>query len=114
MNFEPVPSSFARRPVAANAGVASFLFSTYRWMAGGLALTGITAWLVANSAALSQLVVGNRLVFYGLMIAEFAMVVAFSRKVAQVSAATAAAMFLGYALLNGLTLSVIFMAYAQA
>jgi FtsH-binding integral membrane protein len=42
------------------------------------------------------------------------MVIAFTSMAHRVSASTAAAMFLGYAGLNGLTFSVLFMAYTQA
>ena len=114
MNTEPVPSSYYGRPAASNASVAQFMWATYGWMAAGLAITAAAAWAVANSPAVANVVLGNRLVFFGLIIAQFVMVVAFSRKVASVPASTAGAMFLGYSLLNGLTLSVVFMAYAHA
>src|SRR3954464_6670212 len=87
--------------------VNDILWVTYRWMALGLALTGLVAFLVANTPAVLDVVVGNRIVFYGLMFAQLGLVVAFSTMAARVSAATAALMFFGYAALTGLTLSVL-------
>lgn len=95
------------------SAATSFLWSTYRWMAVGLALTGLVAALVASSPGLAQAVLGTPL-FWGLIIAELVLVVAFSAKAATVSPGTAAAMFLGYAALNGVTFAFIFFAYTQA
>lgn len=90
---------------------SAFLWSTYRWMSIGLAVTGLAAFLVASSPQALSLIVGNRPVFYGLIIAELLMVVAFTPVAMRASAAAAAGMFLGYSLLNGLTLSVVFLIY---
>lgn len=114
MNIEPVPSSYYRRPVGTSAAVSSFMWATYAWMAAGLAVTAAAAWAVVNTPAVAQVVLGNRLAFYGIMFAQLAVVFTFSRKVASMSAQAAGAVFLGYALLNGLTLSTIFIVYAHA
>ena len=90
------------------------LWVTYRWMALGLAVTGPVALLVANSPALIEFVVGNRLVFYGLMFAQLGLVVAFSVQAARVSAGAAAAMFFAYAALTGLSFSVLFLIFTAA
>jgi FtsH-binding integral membrane protein len=83
-------------------------------MSAGLALTGLTAMLVASSPAALELVVGNKITFYGLLIAELVMVLAFTPVAMRASSAVAALMFLAYSALNGLTLSVLFLAYTQA
>ncbi len=100
----------ARVDAAAN----EFLWKTYRWMSLGLAATGVTALLVAGSPAIASVVLGNSIVFYGLIIAELGLVVAFSAKVATMSPAAAATTFLAYSVINGLTLSVIFLAYTAS
>jgi uncharacterized protein len=105
------------RPVdQARAGAAEteFLWKTYRWMSMGLALTGAIAWIVAGSPQLTALVLGNRIVFYGLMLAELGMVVFFSAKASSMTFGSAAALFLGYSALNGLTMSIIFMIYTAS
>ena len=83
-------------------------------LAGGLFATAVTSTVVASSETLVNLILGNRIVFYGLLIGEFAMVVAFSSLVNRISAAAATALFFAYAIVNGLTLSVIFMIYTAA
>jgi len=94
--------------------VQSFIRSVYAWMFGGLALTTAAALWVINSEAMQALVFGNRLVFYGLLIAEFGLAMWVQVRINHMTAPTAASAFLVYSLLNGLTLSVIFMIYTTA
>ena len=94
--------------------VNEFIRSVYNWMAVGLALTGGTAFFVANSPGLLRLIVGNQLIFFGLIIAELAMVFTLSARVSRMQASTATSLFVGYSILNGLTLSVIFLLYTSA
>lgn len=100
----------ASRGVVA-ADTNAFMRKVYAFMAGGLFATAVTATVVASSETLANVILGNRIVFYGLLIGEFAMVVAFSSLVNRISAAAATALFFAYAIVNGLTLSVIFMIY---
>lgn len=90
------------------------LWATYRWMSLGLAITGLVAWLVSRSPAALELFVQNRMVFYGLMLAQIGLVVAFSALVARVSTAVAATMFFAYAGLTGLTFSALFLVYTTS
>jgi len=92
----------------------AFFRKVYAYMAGGLFATGVTAMAVASSEVLVNAIWGNRILFIGLMIAEFIMVVAFSKVVEKLSAPAAAAFFLAYAVLNGVTLSIIFLAYTAS
>lgn len=94
--------------------VNSFIRSTYNWMALGLGLTGLVALFTANSPPLLRFIFGNSFVFYGLIIAELALVFILSSRVSKMEPGTATAMFLGYAALNGLTLSAIFLVFAAA
>jgi FtsH-binding integral membrane protein len=98
---------------ADTAAVNDFLWKTYRWMSFGLALTGLVAWVVANTPAVSNVIFTNPMLFYGLLIGEVVMVIAFTRMVSRLSFAQAAAMFLAYSAVNGLTLSFIFLIYTQ-
>jgi len=91
-----------------------FLWTVYRWMSLGLFATGIAALGVASSPAAINLILGNRVVFYGLLIAELAIVWMFRPIVQRLSPAGAAALFVGYSVLNGLTLSMIFLVYTAA
>lgn len=80
-------------------------------MSIGLATTGLVALAVASSPAALSFVFGNPLVFYGLMVAELLLVMAFAPVAARVGTGAASAMFFGYAALSGVTFSVIFLRY---
>lgn len=90
---------------------AQFFAQVYGWMAVGLGLTGGMALFAASSPVLQHFIFGTRFVFFGLIIVELVVVGFLSARIFQWSLPQAKAAFISYALLNGLTLSVIFMAY---
>jgi FtsH-binding integral membrane protein len=92
---------------------AAFFRKVYAFMALGLTATAVTAMLVASSEEAIRFIVLNRPVFYGLLFAELAMVWAFSSMVQRISTVAAGAMFFAYAVMNGLTLAVIFLLYTS-
>ena len=94
--------------------VNSFVRSVYNWMAIGLALTGFVAYYVSNSQSMQNIIFGNPMVFYGLIIGELAMVFYLSARVNKMQASTATALFVLYAALNGATLSAVFLAYTKS
>ena len=94
--------------------VNSFIQSVYNWMAIGLGLTGITAFFTANSPTMMQLIFSNQLLFFGLLIGELVLVFTISARIGKMQASTATGLFVLYAVLNGLTLSVIFLAYTAS
>ncbi len=86
-----------------------FLAKVFNWMAAGLALTGIVAWFaVASGLTLS---IARSPMYILLILAELGMVFYLAARVEKMQAATATALFIGYAALNGITLSVIFLRY---
>ena len=95
------------------ASEAAFFRRVYNWMVAGLALTGLMAWFTAHSPTLMSLIYGNPIVFYVLIGAELLMVFTLAGRVGRMKASTAGTMFIIYSLLNGLTLSFIFLAYAN-
>ena len=86
----------------------------YGWMGGGLALTALVSLLTVSSPALLQAILGNRILFYALILGELGLVVAISGAINRISASTASLLFLAYAALNGLTMSTIFVAYTSS
>lgn len=86
----------------------------YLWMAMALAITGVTAFGVANNEALLTLIFGNPFVFWGLFIAEFALVMILSARIQRMSLTTATLMFIVYSILNGSVLSIVLLAYTQS
>jgi FtsH-binding integral membrane protein len=94
--------------------VSDALWGTYRWMAAGLGVTGLVAMFVASSPAALELILGNRLVFYVLLLAQLGLVVAFNSVAARAITGAVAGMFFTYAALTGATLSVIFLVYTAS
>ena len=82
------------------------------WMTLALAITGITAYGVASSPALVGMIFSSKVMFWGLIIAEFGLVMAISGAINRLSLATATLLFILYSVVNGATLSVIFLAYS--
>ena len=81
----------------------------YGWMTAGLAITGVTAHLVSEKFGAAIFV--NAPVFYGILIAEVLLVVALSGAINKITPAVATILFLFYAVLNGVSLSAIFLIY---
>ena len=94
--------------------VNSFVRSVYNWMAVGLGLTGVVAYSVANMPEIRNVVFGSGIVFFGLIIAQLALVFMLSARIYRMQAGTATLLFVLYSALNGATLSSIFLAYAQS
>jgi FtsH-binding integral membrane protein len=86
-----------------------FLAKVFNWMAAGLALTGIVAWFSATSGL--TLSIAKSPLYLFLIFAELGVVIYLSARIEKIQAATATALFIGYAALNGLTMSVIFLRY---
>ncbi|MCB9135935.1 MAG: Bax inhibitor-1/YccA family protein [Anaerolineales bacterium] len=89
---------------------AAVLRRVYVWMALGLLVTAATAAFVSVSP-IFQVIAGQPLIFFGLMIAELGLVVGLSWGINKLSPEMATLLFFGYAILNGLTLSVLFVVY---
>ena len=94
--------------------VSAFLSKVYGWMFLGLLVTSVTAFVVASSPALIEIVFLNRLVFWGLLIAQLGLVFYLSARVDKVAPVTAAGLFILYSGLTGLTSAVILLLYTGA
>jgi FtsH-binding integral membrane protein len=94
----------------ANEVLGAVLRRVYVWMALGLFITaGVAAFVSASP--LFQVLTGQPLIFFGLLIVELALVIGLSWGINRISTGTATSLFLIYAALNGLTLSVLFVVY---
>ena len=92
--------------------IAATFKIVYGWMCAGLALSGVVAWYTAASGLWETVLKGPG--FMGCIIAELALVFVLSLAINKLPVAVAYLMFIGYAALNGLTLSVVFIAYELA
>lgn len=97
----------------AQLAVSQYMSKVYMWMTMGILLTGIVAFSVANSSAAINLLLGNKFVFYGMILAEFGLVIWLSAGINRMSPMVATSAFLLYAALNGATLSVFSLIYTQ-
>ena len=83
----------------------------YVWMTLALAITGMTSVLIANSPALVEAIFGSSILFWGMIIAEFGLVMWLSAGINKMSVVTATLLFILYSVVNGVTLASIFFAY---
>ena len=89
---------------------SNVLRRVYVWMTLGLLVTAGVAAFVSVSP-LSQVLAGQPLIFFALLIVELGLVVGLSWGINRISPATAMLLFFAYAVLNGLTFSVLFVVY---
>ena len=92
---------------------AVFITKVYNWMALALFITGLVAYFTATTPSLMTAILGSKILFFGLIIGELALVVYLTRSINKLSRNTAIGAFLLYSVLNGLTMSVIFLAYTS-
>jgi len=111
---EPRGSSFGTG-ITIDERVGAFLAKVYGWMFVGLLVTAVTAFVVASSPALVQLVfVENRILFWLIVIAQLGMVFYLSARVEKMQPATAGILFLVYSGLVGVTSSVVLLVFTSA
>lgn len=91
-----------------------FIVKVYGWMSLALIVTGITAFLVASTPAVKDYIYNNHTVFYVLLGIELLMVIGLSAMINKMSANMATAIFVLYSLVNGLTMSFIFLIYTTS
>ena len=89
----------------------AILRGVYNWMILGLGLTALVAYGVSSSPAMMQLIFGNQLVFFGLIIGELALVFIIASRITRLAPSTAAGLFLLYSAINGATLAAILRVY---
>ena len=79
--YESVRMPCAGSEAAVAERVTAFLRKVYGWMFVGLGVTAAVAWLVAGSPALVQAIFVNRILFFGLIVAELGLVFFLSARV---------------------------------
>ena len=110
-DFEEITNSTST-PIAMQSAFGALMRKVYTWMALALVVTGLTAFYVSgNYNALAMLSGGG---FWVCAIAEIILVIAISAGINKLSFPTAGLLFIAYSILNGLTLSFIFVAYTHS
>jgi uncharacterized protein len=109
--YDITPDRAFSTPYAIDERVTTFLRSVYAWMFAGLGLTALVAYTVASSPALLRSILSIPFGFFGLMLVELGLVIYLSARVDKIAAGTAALLFALYSALNGVTFSVVLLAY---
>lgn len=97
---------------ARSTAFTALMKKVYLWMALGLVMTGMAAYYVAGRADLVQAIFTSSGTFLVLILAELGLVWYLSARIMKMSFPMAGLMFAAYSILNGVTLSVIFLAYS--
>lgn len=105
------PDTIAAQQVAAEQ--QRYMVKVYGWMGFGLLITGFVAWYTALSEELLGFIFASRWIFFGLIILELVAVGLLVSLINKMTASLATLVFLLYALLNGLTMSLIFVVYTE-
>ncbi len=91
----------------------SLIKNIYLWMTAGLALTGVVSlWMVSNPARVVSMLQSG--MFWALILGEFALVFFLSARIMSMSPQAATLSFAAYSILNGITLSGLFLVYTRA
>lgn len=114
MNFNNTGSTTEISEFRSRAAQATLFRNVYIWMTLALLITAVTSVLVASSPNLIYAIASNKLLFYGLLIGELALVWILSANINKFSFQTATLMFIAYSILNGITLSFIFLLYTTS
>lgn len=115
MDYEEMTNVYSReRELEMSTAFPVLMRKVYVWMSMALAITGITAYYVAHNETLMMAIRTNRILFWGLLIAEFGLVIGLSAAINKLSLTTATLMFVLYSLVNGVTMSFIFLEYTES
>lgn len=114
MDFRTGNARFATARVAERAvideGLRQYMLRVYNYMASGLALTGIVAFMVAQNEALLQVIYGTPLKWV-VFLAPLGLVLLLGARINKMSATAVQAIFWLFATLMGISLASIFLVY---
>ena len=111
LNFDAMSRE---RELSMSAAFPVLMRKVYVWMTLALVLTGITAYGVANTPGIRETLMTNTFLYWGLIIAEFGLVIGISAGINKLSLTTATLMFVLYSIINGAMLSSIFVVYTES
>lgn len=85
----------------------------YQYMAIGLILTSLTAWLIAATPSMTRIFFGSAVPLIIVAVAEIGLVIYLSAAISRLSASTALMLFCVYSVLNGITCSSVLLVYTN-
>ena len=113
MNEERLYQLIREKENVMSVAFPALMRKVYVWMTLALVITGFTAYGVASSPGVMSAILSSRWIVWGLLIAEIALVFYVTARIEKLSLTTATMIFILYSVLNGATLSVIFLAYTM-
>lgn len=99
------------KQLAASPQARKFITSVYMWMSLALILSGITAYLISTSQPLIDLLWKTKYTIIGILVFEIVFVWVLTLIIEKIPVIAAAILFIFYAILNGVTLSSIFIVF---
>ena len=90
LNFDVVNRE---RELSMSAAFPALMRKVYVWMTLALVITGVTAYGVATSPGIMMAIATNKLLFWGLIIAEFGLVIGITAAINKLSLTTATLLF---------------------
>ena len=115
MDYEEITNVYSReRELEMSSAFPVLMRKVYLWMTLALVITGFTAYYVATSETLMMALFTNQILFWGLVIGELVLVFSLSAAINRLSLTTATLMFVLYSVINGATMSFIFLAYTAS
>ncbi len=113
MNFLET-KDFVKDTNVSKTAQSTLMRSVYTWMTLALAITGLTAMYMAKSLTVINMMMQNSMLFWGVLIAEVVLVMYMSARINKISFTTATLLFIAYSILNGVTLSILFLIYTAS
>ena len=101
------------QPLGISIDISEIMRRVYLWMLGGLSITALVAFGIAQSG-LWATIATNPLLLIVVIIAQFGLVIAITARIEKMSPATAGWLFAAYSALMGVTMSFIFLVYTGA
>ncbi|MBR0048132.1 MAG: Bax inhibitor-1/YccA family protein [Prevotella sp.] len=115
MDYEEITNVVTReQELEMSAAFPVLMRKVYLWMTLALVITGFTAYYVAHNETLLTALVTNQILLWGLVIGELVLVFVLSAAINKLSLTMATLMFVLYSLLNGATMSFIFLIYTYS
>ena len=108
LNYQSVES----RQMEVSTAFPALMRKVYLWMSMALVITGFTAYMVATSEALPNLIFANPAVMWILIGVELAIVFGITLAINKISLPVATLLFVLYSVVNGAVLSSIFFVYS--
>jgi FtsH-binding integral membrane protein len=93
--------------------ISGFMTKVYMWMSFALFLTAFVAYVISNSNTALSFIFGNENIFYALILGELALVWYIAASINKLPYQVSSLLFVLYAILNGVTISCIFVVYTE-